>query len=499
MTEDVAAPGDVQCTDPDPGDTLTYAVVAQPAKGSVVMATDGTFTYTPDPNKNGADSFTYRALDSSSTPSNTATVTVTIAAVDDPPSFTAGPDVTAAEDAGAQTRAGWATAISVGPADEAVTQHPVFSITADSDPTLFSVLPAVSPTGTLTFTSKANANGAATITVALSDGTSTVEATFSITVTPANDPPNAVNDVGVLVPALGGAAAIPVLTNDVTADVGETLTISAVTQGAKGKVAITGSGTGLTYAPSGCNIGSDTFTYTISDGNGGHDTATVLLTITRDTVKPVAVPPAASFTVGSILGSTTLPIHLSWCATDPGSGVARYTLAQSTDAKTFATVALSPVNARAVSRNLTAGHHYQFRVRGTDGDGSIGAYATGPTMTALRYQETTTTIVYTGTWKATSSSTASSGKVKYTTAKNATATFTFSGRAVALVAPTSSSRGTVKVYIDGVYISTATEKTVGSIARRLVFARTLSAGSHTIKLVVVGNGRVDLDAIVVLS
>jgi Big-like domain-containing protein len=47
-------------------------------------------------------------------------------------------------------------------------------------------------------------------------------------------------------------------------------------------VAITGGGTGLTYDPQANKHGGDTFTYTISDGHGGFDTATVEVTIARD-------------------------------------------------------------------------------------------------------------------------------------------------------------------------------------------------------------------------
>ena len=68
-----------------------------------------------------------------------------------------------AEDAGPQTVAGWATAISPGPANEAA-QTVAFEVTGDTNPALFSAGPAVSPSGDLTYTSAPNANGSATIT-----------------------------------------------------------------------------------------------------------------------------------------------------------------------------------------------------------------------------------------------------------------------------------------------------------------------------------------------
>src|SRR5204863_286607 len=59
----IAAPGVLgNDTDVD-GNTLTAAVVAQPAHGTTTVNTDGSFTYTPALNYNGSDSFTYKAND----------------------------------------------------------------------------------------------------------------------------------------------------------------------------------------------------------------------------------------------------------------------------------------------------------------------------------------------------------------------------------------------------------------------------------------------------
>ncbi len=102
---------------------------------------------------------------------------------------------------------------------------------------------------------------------------------------PVEDPPNAVNDAGLTVPESAGATALAVGTNDTDAD-GDTLTITGTTNGAHGTVAITGGGTGLTYDPVQLYYGNDVFTYTVSDGHGGTDSATVLVTVVKDTVKP---------------------------------------------------------------------------------------------------------------------------------------------------------------------------------------------------------------------
>ncbi len=65
-------------TDPDLGDRLTAALKTGPAHGALTLNPDGTFTYTPTPGFSGIDTFTYVANDSFLTPSNPATVTITV-------------------------------------------------------------------------------------------------------------------------------------------------------------------------------------------------------------------------------------------------------------------------------------------------------------------------------------------------------------------------------------------------------------------------------------
>ena len=73
---------------------------------------------------------------------------------------------------------------------------------------------------------------------------------------------------------------IPVLANDSDPD-GDTLTITAVTQGANGTVTITNGGTRVSYRPKSGFIGTDSFTYAVSDGTGNTATATVAVTVNK--------------------------------------------------------------------------------------------------------------------------------------------------------------------------------------------------------------------------
>src|SRR5207237_7399276 len=65
------------------GSPLTYAIVAGPAHGTL-SGTAPAVTYTPAANYNGPDSFTFKANDGS-LDSNVGTVTIAVAAVNDPP------------------------------------------------------------------------------------------------------------------------------------------------------------------------------------------------------------------------------------------------------------------------------------------------------------------------------------------------------------------------------------------------------------------------------
>ena len=72
--------GQLQATAASSSQTLTYALVSRPAHGSVsVNASTGQFTYTPDHDYTGSDSFTFKASDGT-LDSNTATVTLKVAA-----------------------------------------------------------------------------------------------------------------------------------------------------------------------------------------------------------------------------------------------------------------------------------------------------------------------------------------------------------------------------------------------------------------------------------
>ena len=139
--------------------------------------------------------------------------------------------------------------------------------------------------GVFTYTPTLNFNGTDNFTYLVSDGSGgSGTATASITVAPANDPPAAIDDTANT--DAETPVTVNVLINDSDIDA-DSLTVDAVTQGVNGSVTNNGDGT-VTYTPNpGFASGTDSFTYSVSDGNGGTDTATVTVGVTD----PANVPP----------------------------------------------------------------------------------------------------------------------------------------------------------------------------------------------------------------
>jgi len=120
-------------------------------------------------------------------------------------------------------------------------------------------------------------DGQDSFTFEVNDGkVDSAAATVSITVTPGNDPPTA-NDDSATAQEDVPIVTIDVLKNDTDPD-RDRLVVIKVSQCRNGSVTISTDST-LTYAPGRNFSGNDTFTYTVSDGKGGTDTATVNVTV----------------------------------------------------------------------------------------------------------------------------------------------------------------------------------------------------------------------------
>jgi hypothetical protein len=235
----------------------------------------------------------------------------------------------------------------------------------------------------------------------------------------------------------------------------------------------------------------------VADEHGTSHTATATITVEADA--PVAQPPATAVVSKATLGTTSIPTRASWAAATDQTGIAGYELQTSRagGAWTATTATSSTVRSKVGSQSV--GLAYQYRVRARDTLGNWGDWASGPSVTGVLVQDRSSATTYTGTWRRAWYTYASDRTTMYATAAGARARTTFSGRGVAIVAPTSSTRGSAAVYIDGVYRATVSFRSVASHGRVVMYSTTFTAlGTHTVELRLSGNGRVDLDAFVIL-
>jgi hypothetical protein len=171
----VAAPG-VLGNDSDPdGDPIEAVKASDPANGTVTLSADGSFTYNPDPDFFGTDSFTYRAYDGKAY-SNVATVSITVNAVQDPP---------VANDDSAETQVDTPVTIDVLANDTDV-DGDVLTVPSVTDPPHGTA--EINPDNSITYTPDAGFTGTDTFDYTVDDGNGGTD-TATVTITVTESPP----------------------------------------------------------------------------------------------------------------------------------------------------------------------------------------------------------------------------------------------------------------------------------------------------------------------
>jgi uncharacterized repeat protein (TIGR01451 family) len=299
---------------------------AQPA-----ISSNGTLTYKPAANAFGSAVVTVTAKDNGGTmdggvdTSAAQTFNITVNSVNDAPSFTKGANQTVLEDSGAKSVTNWATAISKGPSNESA--QTVNFIVSNDNNGLFTVQPAISSIGTLTYTLAANAYGTANVTVQIHDNGGTanggvdtsVAQTFTINVTAVNDAPSFTKGSNQVVLEDAGLQTVPSWVAAMSAGPPNesTQALSFIVSNSNNALfslqpALASNGT-LTFAPAPNANGSATVTVQIHDdggtANGGVDTSaaqtfTINVTAVND-VPAFVIGPSQTIKQGA--GLQTLP------------------------------------------------------------------------------------------------------------------------------------------------------------------------------------------------
>ena len=279
-------------TDPDPADVAGLTVTSAVANnGTVVIEANNTLTYTPTADFSGTDTISY-AISDGNGGTATASVAVTVTEVADAPVFGVADFAVATDE------------------DNVLSGRVPAATDADGDALEYD-LGATVPTkgvvvvaddGSFVYTPTANATGADSFTVTVTDNdVTTADATITVNVTinALNDGPVAVNDAAATNEDTTSAA-IVVLANDTDVE-SDPLSVTSAVAG-NGTVAIVANE--LFYTPATDFNGVDTIAYTISDGNGGTATAQVTVTV-------AAVNDAPTFDFGAVSFATDEDVLLA--------------------------------------------------------------------------------------------------------------------------------------------------------------------------------------------
>jgi gliding motility-associated-like protein len=260
-----------------------------PAHGTLTLNQDGSFSYTHDGSETTSDSFTYKVNDGT-VDGNVATVTINVTPVNDAPVAVA--DSYTVDEGGTLTPA--APGVLANDTDVDSSTLKAILVTNPVHGTL-----ALNADGSFTYVHDGSETTSDSYTYKVNDGLidgNTVK--VSITVTPVNDAPVAVDDfyTGIKAVAEGGTlniAAKGVLANDTDAE-GNTLKAILMTNPAHGTLTLNGNGSFI-YVHDGSETTGDSFTYKVNDGFVDGNTATVTIEIIPVNDAPVAV--ADSYTV----------------------------------------------------------------------------------------------------------------------------------------------------------------------------------------------------------
>ena len=264
-SEDASSPIVLVGTDTDLN-PLTYTVLSQPAKGTL-SGTAPNLTYTPHPNLNGADSFTFKVNDGF-VDSATATVTVNITPVDDAP-VAQSQDVATAEDN--------ALSITLAGTDIENSALTYNIVTPPANGTLSGTAP------NLSYSPNADFNGTDSFAFTANDGAADSGlATVSITVNPVNDAPTAIAQNA----STDEDSSLPLALGGIDPD-GDPLTYAIVSQPANGT--LSGTAPNLSYSPNENFNGTDSFAFTANDGTTDSGAATVSITVSPINDAPTAI------------------------------------------------------------------------------------------------------------------------------------------------------------------------------------------------------------------
>ncbi|MCO6456806.1 MAG: tandem-95 repeat protein [Pirellulaceae bacterium] len=347
--------------------TLTITQVGTPNQGGTVTinGTGNGLIYTPAPNFNGSETFTYTVTDSGASGTSTATVVVQVQPVNDNP--------TAVNDTASAAPGSMNVFVDVLSNDSfAPDVGETLRVTAVSTPTGGGTARVGAGGNHVLYDAPATFTGTDTFTYTISDGNGgTATATVTVTATAGNGNPVA-NDDTFTVAEDSTDNVLEVLANDSTPDEGETLRIQSIQGTVVGGTAqIVDGATRIRFTPTPNFTGAASFTYVLSDGNGGTDTALVTIQVTNSNDAPTAV----NDTLFANLNQASQILDVLANDTDPDSGDTLI-IQSVTQGSAGGTVAISSNGLRieyTPATDFTGQETFTYTVNDGAGESSVGS------------------------------------------------------------------------------------------------------------------------------
>ncbi|MES9811389.1 MAG: Ig-like domain-containing protein, partial [Candidatus Thiodiazotropha sp.] len=261
------------------GDTpVTVSLVTDVTNGSLILNSDGTFSYTHDGSENFTDSFTYRVTDNDGETAD-ATVTINVTPVSDQTPVANADSISVAEGGTATTLDGGFSAVLNN--DTGLGDTPV-TVSLVTDATNGSL--TLNGDGTFSYTHDGSENFTDSFTYRVTDNDGeTADATVIINVTPVSDQDPVASDIVITV--LEDTVYTGNLPTAVDDD-GDPIIYQVETDPVHGVVTVEVDG-GFSYTPDADYHGADSFIYSVSDGNGGNNSYLVEIDVVSVNDSPV--------------------------------------------------------------------------------------------------------------------------------------------------------------------------------------------------------------------
>lgn len=232
-----------------------------------------------------------------------------------------------------------------------------------------------------------------------------------------------------------------------------------------------------------------------AEGAGAGPQDQTRLTLRFDRTAPAIAAPWPRIVLRTGTWSDVAPVRLSWNATDSAGPLARQELQRSRRGGSFSLYSRPRANAGSATASMERRVGTAWRIKAVDLAGNTAL--SDPLATRLVPLQAGDATVGAG-WTAIDRSAASRRDLLTTSLRHRTVSTTFTGQAVAVVAPTGPGLGRFRVRIDGVVVATVDQSSRRERSRRIVFASAaLTPGEHTIRVTSV-RGTVELDAFLIL-